>query len=297
MIRLGLVDFDTSHVVNFTKRLNHMDIEEDQQVDGARVVAGWPGSSMHSPDRLPKFTQQMREMGVQIVDEKEDLMELCDGICIEANDGSVHLQRARPFLEAGMPCFVDKPFACSVPDARELIELSDKHGAPIFASSPQRFVPQIVQAADDEEIGDILGAHTATPAKEHPVNPGLYNYGIHGVEMLYALMGPGCESVCCGWSEGAEIVTGRWQDGRLGTVRGLRAGSFGYTFSVWGENGTRSEPLDRTYNHRELLKRIVQFFETGQSPVDPLETLEVIAFIATALESREHDGRWISLHL
>ncbi|MFP3903744.1 MAG: gfo/Idh/MocA family oxidoreductase, partial [Armatimonadota bacterium] len=109
--------------------------------------------------------------------------------------------------------------------------------------------------------------------------------------------GPGCESVSCAWTEDFEVVTGRWDDGRIGTVRGVRAGASGYTFCVWGENGTRSEPLDRTYNHRELLTRIVQFFETGESPVDPLETLEVIAFIAAALESRERDGRWISLYL
>lgn len=296
MIRLGLVDFDTSHVVSFTSRLNHIDVEEDQQVEGAQVVAGWPGTSMHSPDRLPKFTEQMREFGVTIVDEKEDLIDLCDGICVEANDGSVHLQRVRPFLQAGMPCFVDKPFACSVSDAREIIELSDMYGAPVFSASPQRFVPQIVRAADDEEIGEILGAHTCTPAKEHPVNPGLYNYGIHGVEMLYALMGPGCESVSCAWTEGAEVVTGRWNDGRLGTVRGVR-NTAGYTYSVWGENGTRSETLDRTYNHRELLGAIVEFFETGAPPVDPVETLETITFIAAALSSREQDGAWVPVHI
>ena len=67
MIRVGLVDFDTSHVVQFTKRLNHIDIEEDQWVDGAKVVAGCPMESRHSPERVPEYTEQMVAMGVEIV--------------------------------------------------------------------------------------------------------------------------------------------------------------------------------------------------------------------------------------
>jgi hypothetical protein len=45
MIRLGLIDFDTSHAVEFTKRLNHVDIPEDQWVYGAKVILGVPGTS------------------------------------------------------------------------------------------------------------------------------------------------------------------------------------------------------------------------------------------------------------
>ena len=41
MIRLGIVDFDTSHVVQFTKRLNHIDIAEEQWVEGAKIVMGY----------------------------------------------------------------------------------------------------------------------------------------------------------------------------------------------------------------------------------------------------------------
>ena len=38
MIRLGMLDFDTSHVVEFARRLNHKGIEEEQWVDGATIV-------------------------------------------------------------------------------------------------------------------------------------------------------------------------------------------------------------------------------------------------------------------
>jgi len=295
MIRLGIVDFDTSHVVSFTKRLNHLDIGEDQRVDGAQVVAGWPGTSRHSPDHLPKYTQQLRDFGITIVDDRQQLIDLCDAILIEANDGTVHLERAMPFLQAGMPCFIDKPFACSMADACAMMELADKHGTPIFSSSAQRFNPQVVAAAASDEVGRIIGAATCSPAKEHSVNPGLFNYGIHGVEMLYALMGPGCKKISCAYTESTEVTTGIWEDGRVGTIRGVREGAQGYHFTVWGENSVRAEAMDSTYSQRELLRKIVKFFETGKSPVAPMETLEVIAFIEVSLRSRHQNGAWLEL--
>ncbi len=57
MIRLGILDFDTSHAVEFTKRLNHKGIAEDQWVDGAQVVLGWPGTSKIMPERIPGYTE------------------------------------------------------------------------------------------------------------------------------------------------------------------------------------------------------------------------------------------------
>ncbi len=53
MIRLGIVDFDTSHVVEFTKRINHKGIDKDQWVDGAEVVFGCPGESQLAPSAFP----------------------------------------------------------------------------------------------------------------------------------------------------------------------------------------------------------------------------------------------------
>ena len=63
MRKIGLVDFDTSHVVQFTKRLNHLDIEEDQWVDGGNIVMGCPGESRVSPERIPGYTEELKGNG------------------------------------------------------------------------------------------------------------------------------------------------------------------------------------------------------------------------------------------
>ena len=297
MIKVGIVDFDTSHVVQFTKRMNHIDIDEDQWVEGAKVVAGCPCESRHSPERVPEYTEQLKGMGVEIVDKPEDLIGKVDAVCCEANDGTVHLERARPFIEAGIPCYIDKPFEISLDNAKEIIRLATKHNVPVFSSSSLRFCPEVQEVANSEEVGKIMGADAYSPASEHDINPGLFNYGIHGVEILYTLMDKGCKKVSCAYTAGGEVVTGVWDDDRIGVMRGTRAGSHSYGFVAWGEKAVRQSGISTTYIYRELCKQIVTMFETGKPPIDPLVTLEIVAFMVGAIKSRELNGAWVDLDL
>ncbi|HIE51373.1 MAG TPA: Gfo/Idh/MocA family oxidoreductase [Armatimonadetes bacterium] len=291
MIRAGIVDFDTSHVVAFTQRLNHVDISEEQWVDGVQVVLGCPGTSRIYPERIPEYTAQLQKYGVELVDRPEDLLGQVDAVFVESQDGSVHLERARPFLKAGLPTFVDKPFVCSLADAQEMARLAREHNAPLFSSSSLRYALEVQDVlARREEIGKIVGADAYSPASLHPRNPGLFHYGIHAVETLYALMGPGCEEVWCIFEEGAEVVVGRWQEGRIGTVRGTRTGAHSYGFTAFGEKKVVPATISTAYIYRELLKRVVEMFQTGKPPLDIAETIEIVAFIEAAKQSAENGG-------
>jgi hypothetical protein len=292
MIRLGLVDFDTSHVVEFTKRLHRQGVPEEQWVDGARVVAGCPGESAMMPERIGPYTEQLVALGVEMVDRPEDLSGRVDGVLIESQEGAAHLERARPFLEAGMPLFIDKPFTNSVHDAGEIVRLAGQYGAPVFSSSSLRFVPELVSLLEERDaLGAIHGADVWTPAPTHPRNPGLFHYGIHGVEPLYAVMGPGCHEVCCMSEPGGEVVVGRWRDGRIGTVRGIREGAAPIGITVFAEKAVRTVPLQTKLIYRELLKQIITFFETGRPPIPLSHTVEIVAFIEAALHSAHNDGQ------
>ncbi len=291
MIRLGIVDFDTSHAVEFTKRLNHVGIGEDQWVEGARVVAGVPGRSAIAPEVIPKNLETLRGYGITILDDPADLFGKVDAVLIEAVDGGVHLDRAMPFLEKGMPTYVDKPFTCSLADARALVKVAMERHVPLMSSSSLRYAPEVVAAAGgDGPVGTIVGVSTYGPAMLHPRNPGLFHYGIHPVEILYTLMGPGCVRLTCLAEKGAEVVTGVWSDGRVATVRGLRDGKHDYGFTVFGSNGVKTEGVSSKFIYRELLKKVVAMFETKQLPIDLRETLEIVAFIEAARRSGEANG-------
>ncbi len=290
MIKLGMLDFDTSHVVEFAKRLNHKGIAEDQWVEGARVVVACPGESQIMPERIPGYKKAIEQLNIPLVDKPEDMIGKVDGMLIESQEGGVHWRRARPFLEAGLPCYVDKPFTCGVADARKLVDLAEKKKVPIFSSSSLRYAPELVQFMADAKHGKILGALGYGPAPLHERNPGLYHYGIHAVEMLYTLMGPGCQRVTSTHEKDADVVTGQWQDGRLATVRGIRSGKSVYGCLAFTEQGVQAVSIGTQYIYRELLKKIVEMFQTKRAPLNISVTVEIIAFIEAALRSGHNHG-------
>ena len=162
---------------------------------------------------------------------------------------------------------------------------------PLMSSSSLRYAPEVVAAQGGEGVGGaVIGVSTYGPAPTHPRNPGLFHYGIHPVEMLFTLMGPGCTRLTCLSQPGADIVSGVWGDGRIGNIRGIRAGKPEYGFTLFGEKDVATQGVSTQYIYRELLKRIVSLFETRQLPIDPRETLEIVAFIEAARKSGDQGG-------
>jgi hypothetical protein len=104
-------------------------------------------------------------------------------------------------------------------------------------------------------------------------------------------MGPGCQEVCCVSEPGGEVVVGRWRDGRIGTVRGIREGAAPMGVTVFAEKGVRTVPLETKFIYRELLKQIVTFFETGRPPIPLSHTVEIVAFMEAALHSAHNEGQ------
>ncbi len=293
MIRLGMLDFDTSHSVAFTQRFNQTGVDKAQFVDGAKVVIGCPGESTLAPKTIAGYTETIKKLGVPLVDKPEEMIGKVDAMLIEAVDGTVHWERAKPFLDAGIPCFIDKPFTCSVADAKKLIALAEKKKVPIFSSSSLRYAPEVVEFVADPKPGKLVGCSVYSPASLSPIperNAGLYHYGIHGVEVLYTLMGPGCQRVTCALEKGTDLVTGKWKDGRIATLRGIRDGASGYGFTAFSEKGVKNVSVGTGVIYRELCKKIVETFEKKQSVLDPAITLEIVAFIEAANRSGANHG-------
>lgn len=298
MIRLGLVDFDTSHVIAFTQRLNHIEVDAAEWVEGAQIVAGCPGESEMMPERIDGYAEQLKGWGVELVAHPEDLIGKVDAVMVESQQGSVHLRRARPFLEAGVPTWVDKPFAGDVAQARAMLDLAAKHGGKLMSCSSLRFDPAVQEAlALRAELGTILAADVWGNAPLHPGNPGLQHYGVHGVEMLYALVGPGCQFVHSVNTPQGEIVSGQWASGHVSAVRGLREGAYGFGFTAHYEKGHHAVSVEGAAFYREMLKAWVGYLETGVAPFDMAEALEITAFMTAAEESAQTAGARVDLGL
>jgi hypothetical protein len=208
-------------------------------------------------------------------------------------DGRPHLEQVVPVIKAGKPVFVDKPVAGSLADAIVIYELAKKHEVPLFSSSSLRFSPGILGMRDDDRVGKVLGCEARGPCTLEPHHPDLFWYGIHGVETLFTIMGSGCKEVSRARTDGTELVVGVWNDGRIGTFRGLREGAHGYGATVYGDKGIA--PSGGYEGYQPLVVEIVKFFKSGKPPVSAEETLEIYAFMEAADESKRQGGCPVSL--
>jgi predicted dehydrogenase len=293
-LRIGMIGLDTSHVIAFTQLLNNP--QHPNHVPGARVVAGYPGGSLDveaSASRVEKFTAQLQdEWNVEIVEDIPTLCQKVDAVMLMSVDGRPHLEQVRPVFTAKKPVFIDKPMAGSLEDVKEIFRLSEKSGVPCFSSSCYRFLEGL---RPPEKLGAVVGCHSYSPATMEPHHPDLFWYGVHGVEALFTVMGPGCVSVTRVGSPGTDVVVGLWEDGRIGTFRGIRDGRRASGVTVFCEKGVHIMEQPRGNIYRGLVQEIVTFFRTGKPPVTPEETIQVFAFMDAADKSKQLGGKPVAI--
>ena len=296
-IRIGIVGTDTSHGPAFTKLLNE-DPSAPDHVAGARVVAAYKGGSKDIEDsarRVEGFAETLRsKYGVEIVDTIPALLSKVDAVLLSSLDGRVHLEQARPVIAAHKPLFIDKPLAATLEDAREIARLAREAGVPWFSSSSLRF-------GAIGAMGRQAGASGVTVWGPGPFEPHHYLelawYAIHPIEVLYTLMGPGCETVARTSGKDLDTIVGRWKDGRVGTVNAARPYSDYGALIFQGRNVVENHPQQSASatDYRPLVEQIVKFFQTGKPPVPNEETLEILAFLDAAQRSKEQGGRPVAL--
>lgn len=295
-MRAGMIGLDTSHVVAFTGLLNDP-AKAKGVLSNVKVTAAFPGGSQDiasSRDRVEGYTATLRDKhGVKICDSIEAMLEDVDVVFLESVDGRPHLAQIRPVLAAKKPVFVDKPVAGTLADAVLIYDLAAKAGVPIFSSSSLRYSQSTMGAKNNPAVGDILGAVAFSPCSLEEHHPDLFWYGVHGVESLFTIMSTGCKSVSRVHTPDFDVVTGNWEDGRIGTFRGIRKGKADYGATVFGSKGIYHATGYSGY--QPLVAKICQFFQDGKPPVSAQETLEMFAFMEAADESKRRGGSVVTL--
>ena len=162
----------------------------------------------------------------------------------------------------------------------------------MFSSSSLRYIVGAKEIREGK-LGKIIGADTYGPAKIEKTHPDLFWYGIHGIEALFAVMGTGCKSMVRINTTDTDMCVGTWNDGRIGSYRGTRSGKGNFGGTVFGENGI--EVLGEFKGYNPLLEKIIEFFKTGIAPVSAEETLEIVAFMEAADESKIKGGTSVDL--
>mgnify|MGYP001150018403 CR=1 FL=1 len=303
--RIGIIGLDTSQVTMIISHINNIkgtgfDVVQPiygEDVAGFKVVAAFPYGSRKiesSIKQIPYYIQRMKEIGVEIVDSVDALLTKVDAVLLMTFDGHPRLEQAVQVMKAGKPMFINKPFAASLRDVIAIISAAKKYNSPIFSSSPTRYLKG-AQAAREGMIGEIIGAETYSAAPLEATHPDFYWYGVHGIEILFTIMGKGCHTVRRINSPNTDIVIGTWDGERFGTYRGIRKGKATHSGIAFGTTDILPAGSFNDVGHRPLVVEILKFFRTGISPVSLDETLAMWTFMAAADESKRQNGAPVTL--
>jgi len=304
-VRVGIVGIDSYQCVAFTQ-LWHKPPADNVDIGGLKVVAAWKGGSSDIEKTITdveRWVPRLTGLGVTIEESIDDVLRQCDAVIIMTVDGRAHLKLAEHVLKARKPTYIGRPMAASLEDVIAMFDLAKKYDTPVFSCSQHRYSPGFIGMRNHPEVGEVIGCNVfgGCPTVEH--HPDLFWHAIHSFETLYTIMRPGAVSVTRARTDDAELVTGIWKDGRIGSYRGIRRGKPKYSATVFGEKGVAPAgiygyeapvngvvPKSRYKGYENVSTEIAKFFKTGTLPIDPTETIELFAFMEAAHESHRRGG-------
>jgi predicted dehydrogenase len=213
-----------------------------------------------------------------------------DAVIISTDDGDDHIRRTRPFIEAGLPVFVDKPMATNIADLRQFVQWHQA-GATILSTSGMRYAPAM-RLSDEQRthLGDLRWITSFTCKTWE-------RYGIHALEAVEPLLGPGFQTVQALSDAGGDVMHLTHKSGVRTTIGALHDayGSFG-AVHLYGTKGQLPLRLDDTYSaFRSQLVAFIDMLRTGNRPLPFDETVELMAIIIAGRRSRGQNGATISI--
>lgn len=289
-MKLGIIGLDSSHSVQFSRILNGE--KEPFHIVGHMVAAAYQGPISldfdMSRDRMEEFTKEVTDTwGVKLYSSIAEVMKRSDAVFLEQVDARRRLEQFQEMVCFGKPIYVDKPFALSTADCREMLKMAKQYGVPVLSTSSLRFADSLTAALKQCEGHSVVGADFFGPMPFTATQPGYFWYGVHMADMLCRSMGTGCSKVSVIHTSEHDVITGVWKDGRIGTIRGYRCAGSNFGGTIFHESGNLFIDVSQdTRGYYEcLVEQIVRMFDTGQSPVTGQEMTEVVRFLEAANES------------
>jgi len=220
----------------------------------------------------------------------EDAIGQVDAVIIPTDKGHEHVERARPFIEAGVPVFIDKPLVDNVEDLRTFIGWAGE-GRPLMSSSCMRYAKEFLPYRESaRELGHLRLATITIPKSWE-------RYGIHALEGVYPILGPGFISARNTGSEERNIVHFKHRSGAdvIAAVVSDLYGAFG-VLALYGTAGHVEVAFaDTFYAFKKQLGAFIQYLRSGVMPFPFSETVELMRMVIAGIRSREENGREVPL--
>ena len=224
----------------------------------------------------------------EVLDTPEEMIGKVDAVIVATDDGNEHVERCRPFIEAGIPMFIDKPLVNTEEDLKTFVKWRDE-GAHFITSSCMRYCKEFEPYYKNRyELGELMYI-CSTMAKKYET------YGIHALEAMYPLLGKGFVSVRNTGSYERPVVHIKHESGcNVNVIQGI--GMVGSGMLLLGSKGAINLACkDSYYAFKKQLDLFVHWLRTGEEPFEFEESIELMKLVIGGLRSREENGREVFL--
>ena len=222
-----------------------------------------------------------------VVEKPEDMIGEVDAVICATDVGDEHVERCRPFLEAGIPMFIDKPLVNSEEDLKTFVKWRNE-GKKFISCSSLRYNKALEPFYTNHyELGKLIYIC-------QPMAKKFETYGIHAIEGVYPLLGEGFLSVRnTGTYEQAHLHIKHKSGCNVTIAQGM--GMSGGTLIVGTAGNTYVTTQDSYYCFKKQLDLFVHWLRTGEEPFPFSETVELMKIIIAGIRSREEGGREVFL--
>jgi predicted dehydrogenase len=251
---------------------------------GVKVTHVWTDD----PAEAPRVAAAARIP--EVAARPEDVIGHVDAVMVATDIGGEHVARCRPFVEAGLPVFVDKPLVDSATDLA-VFSRWVAAGARVLSSSCLRYAREFLPfRRSTHDLGAVRYASITTPKSWE-------RYGIHALEGIYAILGPGFLSARWAGGPGRSVVHLRHRVGADVIVAAISDmfGSFGCLQLCGTKGNVQATFRDTYYAFRAQLGAFVEYLRTGERPFAFSETEELMRMLIAGIKSRDDGGREVGI--
>jgi len=300
MYRIGIIGTENSHAGNITRIINL-----PNPATGKMKYPDVRITGIYGPDPAPA-QKIMDEIGVDyIAKDPDEFFGKVDGMCVVCRKGSLHKKYALPFIERGMPVFIDKPFTSNLAEAESLIAAAKKSGAKLCGGSIFRLKQDvaIIKNTVSRMIvkGEFISAclnGTADPSSEYD---GFFFYSPHLVESVLEIFGNDVKSIIAFDKNGDRVSVWFYENFQI-TLNFSKSNRdpavliYGTKGNIYRDfNNTDAGTYgDITLSQELLVDNIVNMMRTGQMPCS-YENLAVPVKMISAIEESIKTGKEIFL--
>ena len=276
MFRVGIIGSENSHAMAFSEIFN---INNKEQYPDIQVVA------IYGEDQAA--SEAVRDKcGAEIMT-PEEMLGKVDAIMVTSRDGALHAGYAKPFIEAGIPAFVDKPLTRDVDEAIALMRLAKEKKVPIVGGSSLKYPEDLQDLKNVIAAGEVRGADLAAPVSMDNPYGGFFFYASHLVEMTMAIFGSQPRKISA--YRTADSVTAMVRFDDCDVTNHFNEGNYRYSATIYTKDQTVFKELDVSKIYQHECDAFARMLRTGEMEQTYEELVMPVAYIA-AIEKAYETG-------